>query len=282
MSNNYKLQYMEGIKDKGIYNKSNWLKEANRHLYSSCILHEHFLVLKKELSLLVKDKRENELGRNALSIHRVIDKIEGSSKSSLLLLCYSVELFIKAALVCFHSDITKGDFEFLLRKVYSHKFELALGRMNFKLSDGERIIVKRMEKFVVDEGRYPITPIDNKEYYNQASRLSHEMWLSDKYNSWLSLAKKIGDFSALVDNDFNNRSKRMLYKMDDGYFCFRVGGGLPPCITVRFSSEQVELGLNTKKDLYCLIRDTIQDEFFEHLFNKYESEIVFIEIKNTK
>ncbi|EGQ8137206.1 hypothetical protein CWW57_RS15475 [Vibrio parahaemolyticus] len=277
----YKVQAIKGLTENGIFNKSEWLKEAKKLMYSSSILNDNAQKLKHELNALT-EKVNFSGARSGCQSHRVselIDQVDATSKSSLLLLSYSVEVLIKAALVCLHQHTARQDFNRLLKSKYRHNLSESAQLLSMPLTESERKVLDRMKVMMLDEARYPVTPTGPQSYFRKVNNINKDVWSKTRYSEWCQIADKIQEYVNKIDSDSSNPSTLARYTFgDDGYCVFRFGGNLPPYLIVNFTDEQVENGENNKESLLELIRNHAPDSIAKRHMLKIESSLVYIDL----
>lgn len=283
MRKDYKVQVIQSSAEKGIFSKQEWLKEAKKHMYSSRVLNDHSQKTRQELNRLTEAANTGRVRGNSSEIVELISEFDASSKSSLLLLSYSMELLIKAALVCLHKSTTRQDFNRLLKSKYSHNLSESAKLLAIPLTQDESKVLDRMKVLMLDEARYPVTPTDQKSYFKQVNKINQEVWSTDLYEKWLGITITIQDFVMKIDSDKANPSMITHYTFgDDGYCVFRFGGNLPPYLIVHFSCEQVRNKENNVNDLLELLRSCAPDSLAKRHLLKIESALVYIDVMATK
>lgn len=281
MKKDYKVQVISGFNEKGIFNKHEWLKEGQKHMYSSSVLNEHAQRVRQELQAATA-----KTNRTSVQSHKVgdlISKFDASSKSSLLLLSYAVEVLIKAALVCLHQYTARKDFNRLLKTKYRHNLSESAKLLSIPLTKCEFKVLDKMKIMMLDEARYPITPIDSESYSQQANKINKDVWSKTLYSKWAQVANKIQEHVKKIDSDSSNPSSLTHYTFGDGGYCvFRFGGNLPPYLIVNFTNNQVKNMENNMKDLLVLLRNHAPDSISKRHMLNIESSLVFIDLRESK
>ena len=226
------------------YSKQSWLDEADRHLMSAKFLRR------------IKRRRRNSFRNSSDDSNRLnhILVMSATTHSSMLLIGYAVELFLKAGLTHVYIGCPMNLFKREVKQKYSHKlFELAKDIEYPSLSqNSERL--KGLEKIVRSEGRYP-----NLAYnLTEATKLEQErallFWDDDQFQDFYNLATSIREYVIRIDQNADNPMFGVQTPIDqDGYFAFRCGGHLIPQVTVKYSSVQKDNCRNNKEDLKRLI-----------------------------
>jgi len=220
---NYDLEIVRSTNEKGIFNKREWIKEANSHILSSKILKEHSNKIRETL------KKSTE-GNNILNL---IEEAEATSKSSILLLGYAIELYIKAGLTRLYQRINKNDFKKVLKYKHSHNLKYSAELLDIYLCKDEQDALERIRKLILDEARYPITPETKESYVRQKNTLNSEVWSKEIYTYWSGIAEKVKSHVLKIDQDEKNPAEYTRCNINDGdYLVLRHGGNLPPYLLV--------------------------------------------------
>lgn len=283
MKQEYKVKAIKGITEKGIFNKNSWINEAENHICSSSFLNEHSKKSREQLNVLTDKRNKTGVKNNRREILNLIKEVEASSKSSLLLLGYSIELYLKAGLVRLHQNTTREDFNKLLRRKYSHNLKTSAKLLGIDLSSDDEISLDRIKELVLDEARYPVTPEDTHDYFCKANRVNSEVWSKTLHSDWFVLAQKIKNHVQSIDSDTKNPAMFFRFQInDDGYCAFRFGGNLPPYLLVHYSKVQVEENTNSGDHLFELIIDHAPDSMCKRIIETNKDKIKVLNLKNTK
>ncbi|WP_417358806.1 hypothetical protein [Gallaecimonas pentaromativorans] len=283
MNPDYRIEQFNGINELGVFKKSEWVSEGDSLKNSSEALNELSQSTKSELDFLVNQRKEGRKNSNSKNIVDLIITFEYYKKSSILLLGYSIEMYLKAGLVCLHRYTVRDDFVELLRKKYSHNLSQVAQLLGIPLSSEEIKNLDRLKDLVLDEGRYPITPLSENEYISQVNKLNQEIWSVKQYKAWVELASKIEDFVRKIDTDSSNPVSFSRYQIDDdGYCVFRFGGNLPAYLLAKYSTEQKENGGNNPNSLIDLLIEKLPESITKSVISRYRNEIKVINLGKRK
>lgn len=283
MNPDYRIEQFNGINELGVFKKSEWVSEGDSLKNSSKALNELSQSTKSELDFLVSKRKEGRKNSNSKNIVDLIKTVESYKKSSILLLGYSIEMYLKAGLVCLHQYTVRDDFVELLRKKYSHNLSLVAQLLGISLSSKEIESLDRLKDLVLDEGRYPITPLSEDEYISQVNKLNQEIWSVKQYKAWEELASKIEDSVRKIDSDSSNPVSFTRYQIDDdGYCVFRFGGNLPAYLLAKYSTEQKENGGNNPNGLIDLLIEKLPESITKSVISLYRNEITVINLGKRK
>jgi hypothetical protein len=283
VNRDYRIEQFNGINELGVFKKSEWVSEGDSLKNSSKALNELSQSTKSELDFLVSKRKEGRKNSNSKNIVDLIKTVESYKKSSILLLGYSIEMYLKAGLVCLHQYTVRDDFVELLRKKYSHNLSLVAQLLGISLSSKEIESLDRLKDLVLDEGRYPITPLSEDEYISQVNKLNQEIWSVKQYKTWEELASKIEDSVRKIDSDSSNPVSFTRYQIDDdGYCVFRFGGNLPAYLLAKYSTEQKENGGNNPNGLIDLLIEKLPESITKSVISLYRNEITVINLGKRK
>ncbi len=238
---------------RGGFSKDGWLKEGDLHLASSKMLRKtgsrRARSLSRYMEKLGVGRTENK------KFMPLLTEREAAAKSSILLLGYAIELYLKAGLTAAYMGCSKHDFEHVLKQAFRHNLAKIAKEIEFKLSPKDRQLMNSMMKAVLSSARYPLMVRDEKEYTAEWNRLTTEFFSEERYKEAVALALRIRNHVSKLDRDEKNPASLKFFNIDDdGYFAFRLGGNLRPRITVRYSTEQRARGEDNKAALLKLIQ----------------------------
>ncbi|MBV1929543.1 MAG: hypothetical protein KUG81_08545 [Gammaproteobacteria bacterium] len=274
MNPDYRIYQFNGINELGVFKKDEWVSEGESLNKSSKALNELSQSSKSELDFLVSQRKEGRNNSNSKNIVDLIKTVESYKKSSILLLGYSIEMYLKAGLVCLHQHTARDNFVELLRKKYSHNLSKVAQLLGIPLSGEEIASLDRLKDLVLDEARYPITPLSEVDYINQVNKLNQKIWSVDQYQDWVELASKISDSVRKIDSDSSNPVSFSRYEInDDGYCVFRFGGNLPAYLLTKYSTEQKDNGSNNSEDLIELLIENLPESITRSVISQHPDDI---------
>ena len=229
---------------RGGYDKSSWLREADRHFLSAKLLRN------------IKKRRLTGL-RNSADDSKRLDHVlamGATTHSSMLLMGYAVELFLKAGLTRLYVGCSKSLFEREIKHCYGHDLVKLVSSIEFPLLPHNRARLERLEKIILSEGRYPFLEPDWKREIALANKRSMRFWDDAEFKNLCDLATAIRGHVSHIDQDADDPAIYVYRGIDqDGYFAFRCGGNLSPRVTVKPSSVQRANKKHTKQELKELI-----------------------------
>ena len=218
---------------KGGYDKSSWLKEADRHLRSAKLLRS------------IKIRHRTRFRNSANDSNRLnnILAMDATVHSSMLLAGYAVELFLKAGLTRLYVGCSKSLFQNEVKRHYGHHLVNLAESIEFPSLSKNCARLKQMEKIIRSEGRYPYFTNNRTEEMEFQNQRAWRFWSDDKFKDLCNLATSIREHVSHIDQDADYQYRGI---DQDGYFAFRCGGNLSPRVTVNFSSVQRANGKDNK------------------------------------
>lgn len=258
---------ISSFSEKGIHNKSDWLKESQLQIRSSKLLRDigdRKLDDALELKPLIQKDRQKRS-----EIRAIWEDREAVYKSSFLLLGYSFELLLKAGILRIYIGIPKELFDSDIKSKYGHKLRKMAQDLSINLNDNELNHLDLLTKDLTYLARYPIDS-DNAQHYSQAlNNTTHRYFDGELYLKYIKLYNKISEVITKIDSSRRDPMSHFSYQIDeDGYFSYRFGGELPPIMIYRFSKKQIEQGTNTKEQLYNLLMSEICNSVSTQLIDK--------------
>ena len=233
------------------YDKSSWLKEADRHLMSAKLLRS------------IRKRRRSRFRNSADRSDRMghILAMDATVHSSMLLIGYAVELFLKAGLTQLYVGCSKSLFQKQVKR-YGHDLVKLAESIELPSLPQNCARLKQLEKIIRSEGRYPCFTNNRTEAMEFQNQRARRFWSDDKFKDFCNLATLIREHVSHIDQAIyiNRRIDQ------DGYFAFRCVGNLSPRVTVKFSSVQKANGSNNQKALKRFILENLLNP---HLILQY-------------
>lgn len=233
----------------GQFNSRDWIKEGN-HLFASSKATRAVWVVKRR-----KLKRSlNAIGNWTHGTGMWAD-LEGLPKASMLLLGYSVEMFLKAGLAKAYQGCSEQMFDRDVRQ-FSHGFTKLATEVAFDSSERDRMDLGILQKMVLFNARYPIKPRESITTIHQQAERMHQVWSKSEFTRMRQMVLRIRAHVSRIDMDsFNPSSVASIKLGDDGYVTYRTGGHLPPRVTFKYSTAQRQAGEDNVDALRNLARD---------------------------
>lgn len=187
-------------------------------------------------------------------------KLCGFPRAAMLLLGYSVEMFLKAGLAKAYRNCRPAMFDRDVKR-FGHDY-LRLSKaiqLPMKSGDCENLVLLR--SFVTLSSRYPLFPdqpnppfTDKGLRFKKMNETSGVIWSREKFSELCDLAKRCREHAAKIDNDFRCplHYSGCIEFGTEGYICARSGGHLTPRIIFRYSKEMIMAGNNDQKTMQTM------------------------------
>lgn len=243
-----KPQMLTG-KSEGQFNSRDWIKEGNHLFASSKATRAVWVVKRRKLKRML-----NAIGNWAHGTGMWAD-LEGLPKASMLLLGYSVEMFLKAGLAKAYQGCSELIFDRDVRQ-FSHDFKKLAKEVAFDSSERDRIDLAILQKMVLFNARYPIKPREDVTAIRQQAERMQQVWSKSEFTRMRQMVLRIRAHVSRIDMDsFDPSSVASIKLDDDGYLTYRTGGHLPPRVTFKYSTVQRQAGEDNLEALRTLARD---------------------------
>ena len=182
------------------------------------------------------------------------DLLKGLPRASMLLLGYSVEMYLKGGLVKAYLGCPEEMFQRDVR-CFSHKLIRLAKEIVFPLEKEDESNLKQLQNMILVDARYPVFVPEGATYADTVNQRTWKIWSQSAFDSFTELASRIRTHSGSI----NSNSKDPVFPIsinvdEDGYVLFRSGGNMPPRITYRLSSEQKRSGRTSANDVKALIK----------------------------
>jgi len=243
-----KLQMLTN-KSEGQFNPRDWIKEGNHLLASSKATRAMWILKRRKL------KRSLNATGNWTRGTGMWADLEGLPKAAMLLLGYSVEMFLKAGLAKAYQGCSEQMFDRDVRQ-FSHDFKKLAKEVAFDSSERDRKDLGILQKMVLFNARYPIAPRQSVTAIHQQAERMHQVWDKSEFTRMRQMTLRIRAHVSRIDMDsFDPSSVASIKLDDDGYVTYRIGGHLSPRVTYKFSTAQREAGEDNLDALRALARD---------------------------
>ncbi|WP_318415959.1 hypothetical protein [Photobacterium leiognathi] len=265
--------------EKGIFNKYDWIKEADKKLISAKLLREAAYCNKIEL----ENKKQIEY-LTSKEIFEIVNVIESANKSSILLLGYALELLLKSGIVSLLIHAPKNILEKKVR-AYSHDLLEIAKDLHFELSNEECSLLETLSSYIIRETRYPVAPESLLDYNSKTNDIVFFVSNDENFTLGLSVFNRLKEFVKSLDGTSDDIKFHTRMEMENnGYVVFRTGGHLPPIFIVKFCQTQIELGTNnlcTVKKL-LLEKNQVNKTIHSHLMEKSWDSAYFFVVSGKK
>ena len=230
----------------GEFNPNDWINEGDGLVVSSRKIREIWDDHRQAFSTIGKGQKTKDDW----------DFLTGLPRASMLLLGYSVEMYLKGGLAKAYHGCSEEMFQRDIRRRFGHDFISLADEIAFPPENEDENNLRLLKDMVMVDARYPVFVPEGTTYSDAANQQTRRIWSQSNFNSFLELANRIKAHSKSIDSSPHNPASFISLNVDeDGYVSFRAGGNLPPRITYRLSSEQKRLGQTSKDDVRALIKE---------------------------
>ena len=232
----------------GQFDPKNWFAEGDGLLASATKTRELWTLHRAEFSQSIQERRSH--GRDSSSDWNLL---LGLPRSSMLLLGYSVEMYLKAGLVRAYCGCSEEMFDRDIKKRFGHKLLSMANEITFSLNQDDVRNLNKLKDMILFNARYPVVVPSNSSYSDTVNQQTQRIWSAQDFTILTELANRIRKHSKIIDADPSNPASFASFTVDaDGYLAFRIGGHLPPRITYRASSIQRKNGEISPNDMKAL------------------------------
>ena len=270
--------------ENGIFNKYDWIKEADGKLISAKLLRECALKKQLEFDILQAQKKTNGERLTSNEAFTILNIKESANKSSILILGYAIELLLKSGIVSLLINAPK---KLLEKKVksYSHNLLHVALDLHFPLSSEEHYLLKTLSSYIVLETRYPVTPTSINDYCEQVNQITNIISSEDQFALGVKVFERLRCFIKDIDGTPDNIKFHSRMEMEEnGYITFRVGGMLPPVFIVKFCQSQISAGIASIETVKSLLieKNKANKSIHSNLMEKYWDNAVFYIVDEKK
>lgn len=248
----------------GIFNSLAWIQEGDGLYASARTTRAIWYIKRREHSKKIDEKY------SSVSNIRNWHLIYGLPKSSVLILAYSVEIYLKAGLAKLFVRCDSNLLETAFKK-YGHNLKDLARALEFPLDNESSGDLDELKKYIIHEARYPITPDISQGYLNSYNKRNAAINDANKFKRLCSLAKRIRAHSAKIDSDKTHPAYMARFVIQpDGYIAIRIGGGLKTRITYRLSSVQITKNQTSASHIKAVLKDHAEVYKFWYVAEVYE------------
>ncbi len=235
----------------GQFAPKNWFDEGDGLLASSAKTREIWTNHKQTFPQTVQERKSGS--RDSASDWNLL---MGLPRASMLLLGYSVEMYLKGGLVNAYKGCSKEMFERDVKGRFGHNLVSLAKEIAFPFKDGDENNLTLLKEMILVDARYPVFVPNGASYADTVNQQTGKIWSDENYKALTELANRVKEHSRTIDQDSKNPASLNSFNIDDdGYLTFRVGGNLPPRITYRLSSFQKQNCETSLKDIKALFTD---------------------------
>ena len=263
----------------GQFDPENWTTEGDGLLASSTKTREFWTSHKQTFAKTVEQRK---LGNR----NRAHDwnLLTGLPRASMLLLGYSVEMYLKAGLVKAYVGCCEKMFNRDVKDRFGHKLLRLANETGLALNGNDGKILQLLEEMIISDARYPVLVDDGECHVNAVNQQTGRIWSPENFEVCAELANRVREHAQGIDADPKNPGLWQSFKVDsDGYLTIRVGGNLRLRITYRLSSVQklnFQTSLDDVKALVNDIRTLLISPLYRHLQCNWEKAWIYEDGEN--
>ncbi|WP_054070300.1 hypothetical protein [Pseudomonas syringae group genomosp. 3] len=231
----------------GEYDHKAWLLEGDKLLISSGILRDTFTENKKHL--------ETALKNDAPEVHSLIPIDISLPSTSILLIGYAVEMYLKSALAQIFIGCSEQIFKITAKRL-SHNLLHLCQYVYFPIDKQTQADLVALQASILEEARYPVSLKSGEDHYQKHSNRTSRQYDQENYNRYCELAKSLKKHAEKLRGSHDDVVCSSTWTiLNDGYITMRCGGGVPGRVTFRLSRE-MESTLDPLQELESMIRAT--------------------------
>jgi hypothetical protein len=232
----------------GIFNAADWLEEGDGLCISARITRATWLRKRRVFAQRIEASGASR---------RLWLELTGLPRASVLLLGYSIEMYLKAGLVKAYRGCREELFSHDLMRKFKHNLLKLASEIDFPNTQQNEQNFTELQELIKGGARYPITPEDvmgndAKASRNRFSKQIRErnalIWSDDRFRQLCALSAEIRAYATRIDSDENNPSHLSSGDIGQaGYWSFRFGVNLRPRVTYRLCSSLPSVGAEDVK-----------------------------------
>lgn len=187
--------------------------------------------------------------------------LTGLPRTSMLLLGYAVEMYLKAGMAKAYRGCGNMMFERDVKSRFGHNLDDIAQELAFPREPDDQKRFQKLKAMVLVDARYPIFVPEDGTYAEAANQQTSRIWSESEYAKLSGIAQRVRDHVSKIDADSENCASFNSFNIDDdGYLAFRAGGHLPPRITYRLSTAMREADHRTVDDVKALLNERVHHQ----------------------
>ncbi|ELL1153983.1 hypothetical protein FA375_24590 [Pseudomonas aeruginosa] len=236
-------------KSVGEFDPKDWQSEGHSLLLASRALRAQWLVQRRKLIDWPDQISPANSGR---LIHLTnIDK--ALPKSSVLLMGYAIEMYLKASLARRMSGCAEELFSHLSRKKFGHSYLKLAKFIEFPYTDVDQKHFQYLESAVISDARYPLSLKQGENYIDKCNSSRKKNTDRSEYRQYCDLARRLSQYATKIGGTRTSTVFTEGFTIDnDGYLSLRAGGGVSTRITFKLSSA-----LKLQNDPLAVLKDNL-------------------------
>ena len=145
----YRETPINSFGENGIYNKNDWLREADLHFLSAQMLRECSADARAKIPTITNSGGQRKQRVDRL---RLISQGEAGNKSSILLIGYGFEMLLKAGIVCLYVGVPRQALCRDVKGVYKHDLRNLAKEIEVPLDGSESSRLGVLSQWVIGDG----------------------------------------------------------------------------------------------------------------------------------
>jgi hypothetical protein len=247
-------------KSTGAFDPQKWVAEGDGLLASSRKVRDTWDDHRAAFSETVKQKNS---GQRPTSNDWAL--LTGLPRTSMLLLGYAVEMYLKAGIAKAYQGCASKMFERDVKSRFGHKQDKMAKELAFPRETNDQQHFQKLTNMVLVDARYPIFVPEGDAHAEAVNQQTSRIWSKNEYDNLYELARRVRKHVSRIDADSENPALFDSFNIDDdGYLAFRGGGNLPPRITYCLSAEMRDADHKAASDVKSLL-----DERIHHLILRF-------------
>ena len=232
----------------GQFNRQSWIDEGDGLSASAIKTREAWITHRQSFSQTMRQPKSVSVDRA-----QIWSLLTGLPRASMLLLAYSVEMYLKAGLTKAYHGCSEQMFDRDIRRRFSHGLVDIAKEIDYPIAGDDQTHLNLLIDMLRSDARYPIHVLPDESHADKTNQRTEQIWSAENFEAFQSLAARIRKHSQNLDSDPENPAHFMSRTIDqDGYLAFRYGGNLRPRITYRLSSAQKHSCRTSSDDVRAL------------------------------
>ena len=179
----------------GQFDPKNWFTEGDGLLASATMARESWTTHRRTFLQTVQVRKAGK--RNGASDWSLLT---GLPRSSMLLLGYSVEMYLKAGLTKVYRGCSEEMFERDVKTRYRHRLVYLAKEIAFALQGDDEDNLNVLKQMILVDARYPAFVPKGISFSDAANHQTERIWSSSNFEAYTRLANRIQEHSRRIDN----------------------------------------------------------------------------------
>jgi len=247
-------------KSTGQFDPQKWISEGDGLLASSQKVRELWGSHREDFGRTVR--QENEGQRPTTEDWTLLT---GLPRTSMLLLGYAVEMYLKAGIAKAYRGCANTMFERDVKSRFGHNLDDMAYELAFPREPDDQNRFQKLKDMVLVDARYPVFVPEDGTYAEAVNQQTSRIWSENEYAKLSGVGQRVRDHVSKIDADSANCASFNSFNIDDdGYLAFRAGGHLPPRITYRLSTEMREANHIDAVDVKALLDERVHFQILRY------------------